>query len=91
MTKYLIAFVKNKYGDKSLEYIRRSNYSSKSAFISDLRANGYAIRWVMTAAEYDDWMDFIGHGGYRTYKDALRAFHRQQQIKRNDNKILEWA
>ena len=91
MTKYLIAFVKDKYGDKSLDFIRRSNYSSKSAFKSDLRANGYAVRWIMTGDEYDDWMEFIGQGGYRNYGEALRAFHRQQRLKKNDSKILEWA
>lgn len=87
----LIAFVKNKYGDKSLEYIRRSNYASKKAFIADLRGNGYAIRYVMTDNEWRDWLFFIGTGGYRNHSEAMRAFRRQQRLKKNDSKILEWA
>lgn len=55
----LIAFVKEGVFSGRLQYIERDNYKSKKDFISDLRGNGYKVRYVHTEEEQESWMKFL--------------------------------
>ena len=64
----LIAFVKEGVFSGRLQYIERDNYKSKKDFISDLRGNGYKVRYVHTESEQKSWINYLNHcGGYMSH------------------------
>lgn len=52
-TKMYWAAVRNKETNQ-LEVIKRDDYSSKKDFAHDLRANGYAVRFISTPDKFDE-------------------------------------
>ena len=48
-----IAAVKDTYTGK-VEIIERDSYTSKKAFATDLRGNGYKVRFITTEENFDD-------------------------------------